>query len=496
MVTTNKTKDKRVYFSEIFDVSHKAIEEYGALDVSLICDNPAFVDPFLIFAHKKYKFLHDLVIAYLGYLRDLSIKEGTLTSGKFNHYYKFPEVKEAWLGYSVDGNAGLGLGKNFADSLYSNLNKFFANQNITESSHLEKLCLVEEGVGVDKISDFTLNLVKKYLLEYTQIFAQKNLNKKYLARFPIRKVEFDFKRGVWVDGRYTLPSYEWKGKRQFVLLVPRDILTKQDTWISRDDFLENDITIFYTISNAELREKINRFFCNNLAVKLDKKKRPQKDYSKKSKRIALMKTAHEFPEILDYYIKYKEQQKDKAITQHIAVPEFVNFFSDVSTIQESFKSQTLEKISSFNDCVARISFFKKVLESNSGKLYIKEKPLLEAQLGLMFKMVTYDSLFDYNAEVNNGHGPIDFIVSYGSNDKTGLELKRASNTKLESNLLNQSKVYAKDSSLKHTIKIIFYFSDKELVRVNKILEKIGRAVDNKEVFLIDCRKKESASRQK
>ena len=149
-MATKETQNK-VYFSNIFNVKHTVIEEYGALDISLVCDNPAFVDPFLIFARKKYKNLHDFIVAYLKYLRDLSINEGELDSGKFNHYYKFPEVKEVWLGYSVDGNAGLGLGPTFASFLHKNLNKFFDNQNITESSHLEKLCLIEEGVGVDKL---------------------------------------------------------------------------------------------------------------------------------------------------------------------------------------------------------------------------------------------------------------------------------------------------------------------------------------------------------
>lgn len=491
-------KQDKVYFSDIFSVKHSIIENYGALDISLVCDNPAFVDPFLIFANPEYKKLHDFIINYLKFLRNLSIKEGVkgLSAGKFHLYYKFPEVKEVWLGYSVDGNAGLGLGPKFADSLYKNLNKFFANQEITESSHLEKLCLIEEGVGVDKISDFTLNLIKQFLLEYTQKFAKEHLDQEHIAEFPIRKVKFDFKNGIWIDGRYTLPQFKYKGKKVFVLLVPRKILTKEDTWISRDDFLEHDTVIFSTIPNQELREKINRFFNDNLAIKLNKKKKPEKDYSKKSKKNALLKTVWEFPEVLDYYIKYKEQNKDDALKYHIAEPEFINFFSDASVLKNELKKERFEKLTSFDDCIARISFFKQKLESNSNDLYFKDKPLQEKHLRLMFKNVTYGALFDYNSEVNNGHGQIDFIVSYGSNDKTGLELKLASNRKLKQNLLNQGKVYQEDSNLKHVIKIIFYFSDQELETIGRILKEINKSIDNREIFVIDCRKKESASNRK
>ena len=491
--------DDKVYFSDIFNVKHSIVESYGALDISLVCDNPAFVDPFLIFANSKYKNLHDFIVDYLKFLRNLSLKEDKLSSGNFKHYYKFPEVKQAWLGYSVGGNTGLGLGKDFAGSLYKNLHKIFSkfgDEQITESSHLEKLCLVEEGVGVDKISDFTINLVKKYLLEYTQNFAQKHIDTKYLAEFSVHKVNFDFKKDIWVDARFTLPKLEIKGKKEFVLLVPREILTKEDTWISKNDFLANDTAIFNTISNDELRTKINKFFYDNLAVKLDKKKQPEKDYSKKSKRNALLKTVWEFPEVLDYYIKYKEQNKDNALKYHVAEPEFINFFSDATALKEEIKKEKFKKLTSFDDCISRISFFKQKLESNSNDLYFKNKPLQEKHLRLIFKNVTYGALFDYNSEVNNWRGPIDFIVSYGSNDKTGLELKLASNRKLKQNLLNQGKVCQGDSNLKHVIKLIFYFSDHELETASRVLKETNKSVDNKEIFLVDCRKKDSASNQK
>lgn len=493
----NKVESK-IYFSDVFNVKHSVIEKYGALDISLVCDNPAFVDPFLIFANPKYKDLHDFIIEYLKFLRNLSLqKQGQeLENGIFNHYYKFPEVKQAWLGYSVAGNAGLGLGKDFAISLYKNLHEIFSkfgDENITESSHLEKLCLVEEGVGVDKISDFTLNLIKRFLLEYTQKFAEKHLDKSLLSEFPIRKVNFDLRKGIWSDARFTLPFLYVKGKKEFVLLVPKEMLTREDTWISRNDFLENDSAIFSAIPNDELRAKVNKYFYDNLQIKLNKKKQAEKDYSKKSRASSLLKTVWEYPELFDYYIKLKEQKKDDALKLHVADPESVNFFFDASVIQKEFASKSFKKLTSFDDCVARIDFFKKTLESNSKDLYLKGKPLQENQLRLMFKNVTYGSLFDYNSEVNNGRGPIDFIISFGSQDKTGLELKRAKNSKLKKNLLNQGKIYQEDSNLKYVIKVIFFFSDNELERVNRVLREINKSVDNREIFLVDCRKKQSGS---
>lgn len=492
--------NNKIYFSDFFNVSHDQVEEYGALDTSLICDNPAFVDPFLIFANEKYIDLHNFVISYLRYLRDLALKNSghDLESGEYRHYYKFPEVKQAWLGFSVSGNNGLGLGPDFGHSLYKNLNRIFTNfgeEKITESSHLEKLCLIEEGVGIDKISDFTLNLIKKYLLEYTENFATKFIDIKYIDSFAVEKVEFNFTKGFWIGKTYKLPYMLIGARKQFVILVPKDILAKNDTWISRNDFLENDASVFKAIENDELRAKINKYFYDALKIKISKSGDQSKDYSKKSRKVALQKTLYHYPQLIDYYIKGKELTKNQALKTHIANPEGINFHFDTTTIQSIIIAQQYGKLTSLDDCIARIKFFKQTLESNSKDLYIKDVPLQEKQLQLMFKMTTYQSMFDYNSEVNNGRGPIDFSISYGHADKVGLELKLASSSKLKKNLTNQSEIYAMDSNLKHVICVIFYFSDENLERATKVLKEVDKSVDNYNIFLIDCRKKKSASNQ-
>jgi hypothetical protein len=42
-----------IYFSDRFGVDPDALEQYGALDVSLATDLPLFIDPFLLFNSKK-----------------------------------------------------------------------------------------------------------------------------------------------------------------------------------------------------------------------------------------------------------------------------------------------------------------------------------------------------------------------------------------------------------------------------------------------------------
>ena len=48
--------DIKVYFSDFFDVDESVIDEYGAINISLINDMPLFVDPFLLFNSEKERY--------------------------------------------------------------------------------------------------------------------------------------------------------------------------------------------------------------------------------------------------------------------------------------------------------------------------------------------------------------------------------------------------------------------------------------------------------
>ena len=117
----------------------------------------------------------------------------------------------------------------------------------------------------------------------------------------------------------------------------------------------------------------------------------------------------------------------------------------------------------------------------------------------MFKLTWRASLFDMNAEVNNGRGPADFIVSNGAFDKTVAEFKLASNTKLD-NLLNpkngqtQDQVYSKSSrATKSPIKVILYFTEAEQAKVQRLLRKYNLQNDDN-IIVIDGMPKVSGSK--
>jgi hypothetical protein len=261
----------KVYFSDFFDVDPDLLEEYGAFNISLINDLPLFIDPFLLFNSPKneYQELHKSILKYIGFLRDKSSVTG-LRPGLLTGWFTFSEVKQNWLGYSLVGNKGTGLGADFAAALNNNLHHVFSNfgeETITRSSHLEKLCLIKEGVGRDNISDFTTNLIKRYLLSYTQQFAAKYISPSKRKEFAIRKVYFNYESETWASGTFNLPYYNG----DFVLLTPKDFLTKDETWINKHDLIEDFDRVLASISNEQLRAEINSYFLANLPKQAPKK---------------------------------------------------------------------------------------------------------------------------------------------------------------------------------------------------------------------------------
>jgi hypothetical protein len=57
----------KLCFSDYFEVSEEALDQYGAFTISLVSDPPLFIDPFLLFNSDKpeYRRLHDSIIDYL-----------------------------------------------------------------------------------------------------------------------------------------------------------------------------------------------------------------------------------------------------------------------------------------------------------------------------------------------------------------------------------------------------------------------------------------------
>ncbi|MCY1266163.1 hypothetical protein D9M68_292790 [compost metagenome] len=473
-----------IYFSDYFGVSKEDLDAYGAFNVSLINDLPVFIDPFLLFSSEKdeYQELHKEIIKYISFLREMSDK-GAISKGLIEHWFLFPEVKQNWLGYSRVGNGGSGLGAKFATALNENLSSIFndfGNEQITKSSHLEKLCLIKDGVGKDSISDFTTNLIKGYLCKYTQYFASAYLQKSRCKDVSVKHAMFDYEARRWVSKRYNLPYIDG----DFVLLTPKDILTKDEAWINKHDIIGDFDEIAESIPNIELRAQINEYLLRQIPERANQKAINQ----------AISRTLLKFPVLIDHYIRYKEDHGDEAAAlseQKVKETEDV-FIRQVTNLVEMLRAQKVfysQKGDTFEEAYNRVAFLKQVIESNDGYrlFYVNGEPVKrESDLQLIFRLTWYAAEEDVNSEVNNGRGPVDYKISRGSKDSTLVEFKLASNSKLKQNLAKQVEVYKAANQTDKSIKVILYFTDSELEKLLKILKDLELS-QGKELVLIDAR---------
>ena len=478
-----------IFFSDIFGVSEDTLEEYGAFNISLINDLPLFIDPFLLYASEKpeYKALHKGIIKYLTFLRDKAV-EGHISTAKIARWYKFSEVKENWLGYSETGNSGSGLGRDFGQNMLAAMMSVFrslGNEQITESSHLEKICLFRTGVGRDNISDFTCNLIKHYLLDYTQTFARMYLKTEQCKTVSVPKVTFDYRNEVWRPEKFFLPYFN----DQYVLLTPKDLLTKDENWINLSNMRNRLLEIAASVPNIELRDQINDMYMRSL---------PDNPKSK-DKTEAAQRVINRYPILMDYYIKKQEEDKEGAketSTEIVSGARQVFIKQAVEHLIKNTEFYKCEATGSFEASRKRVEFLKTFIEDMDGyKLFYHDgQPIKkEKDLQLIFKLTWFGTTYDVNAEVNNGRGPVDFKISMGAFDKTLVEFKLASNSKLKKNLENQIQVYEKANATQQSMKVILYFNESEHIKVNSILNDLNLQ-GNPNIILIDaCDDKLSAS---
>src|SRR4030095_6719936 len=298
-------------------------------------------------------------------------------------------------------------------------------------SHIEKLCVIKDGVGRDNISDLTTNLIHGFLLRYTEVFAKEHIKSKLRQELSVAKARFNYETESWERAAYDLPFING----DYVLLTPKDMLTKDDTWINKTDLIKDFHLIPDAIADDELRAQVNNYFGRLLP----------RDYKKKDEERAAAQTILHFPEIIDFYIRYKEDAGEDArsisstkvqISQELYVQhasELVNLLA----LHSSFYNLVGD---TYEEAFDRVMFLKDIIENKDGYqiFYLKGKPIVnEKDVHILYRLTWRATPSDVSQEANSGRGPVDFKVSRGSADKTLVEFKLAKNTQLTRNMANQ-----------------------------------------------------------
>jgi hypothetical protein len=256
--------------------------------------------------------------------------------------------------------------------------------------------------------------------------------------------------------------------------------------------LDSFINVAKSAQNLQLRSQVNEYLTTQL----------RRTSTEKQRRAAYDELIRKYPELIEWYIKFKEDRggeaqatSDKKVTasEEFYIHGFGQLIDQLEKKTEFYNCG----IDTLEEARLRVQFLKQEIENNNAWriFWYKGQPIQrEDDTQILFRLTWFASPSDFNSEVDNGRGPVDFTASRGSKDKSLVEFKLAKNAKLEQGLEKQVKIYENANRTEKSLKVIFYFSAAELVKVNRILKKLELESDDS-IILIDCRRdnKQSAS---
>ena len=265
-------------------------------------DLPLCVDPFLLYKSRdpELRLLHTHIIEHF------AAGMGALASGNCSeaeHILTFPEVAEVGLGYGESNKRGSGLGTILRSLLIETLQ---ASPAIMQRGirHVEEMQLLSPGIGPDRIGDIASNILKNYLISYTQRQCQIH-DIELVSNLPLGHI-YDVSERTWRDGYYDLPVNPHDGGA--VLLVPRRIV-RQLPWINYDNFVRTEFRAYLAAKRGNVARGRSSLTKNQVTA------------------TSRIETA-----IIDNYVKQREQQSQDA--QPFMPTTAANVVSTATTLRD------------------------------------------------------------------------------------------------------------------------------------------------------------------
>lgn len=215
-------------FTEHFNITKSGEDDW--LDIILDVDTKLWVDPFLIFkdTDAHWAGAHSQIIQHFQTCFDLIVQGGmrehTLPYQKALSLLTFREPKEFCLGFTVDGTDGAGAGRGYARLIAKAMVEAI-NRGLSDLEHFEELGILEKGIGADRISDLTCNILKGRFIEYTKAVAARHSLE--TRSFVVRNALYNSIAKRWENGRHDLPVNPSNGEP--ILLTPERFIRDQPT---------------------------------------------------------------------------------------------------------------------------------------------------------------------------------------------------------------------------------------------------------------------------
>jgi hypothetical protein len=210
-------------------------------------DIPVGIDPFLLYKSRdpEYRKMHSQLLDAF-HLGIAAVRQNK--RGEARRIFDFPEVSAIGMGYTVGGKRGSGVGTYLAGLIVDTV---VGSPNLQERGirHIEEMQLLSAGIGADRVSDIAANILKSFLIEYTQRqCAIWSIPLK--SGVPVEHI-YDAVNREWIDSYTDLPVSPVDGAP--ILLVPRRIV-RTLPWINYDDFFRTEFKAYLAAKRQAYRQ--------------------------------------------------------------------------------------------------------------------------------------------------------------------------------------------------------------------------------------------------
>lgn len=470
-------------FSRAFGIKKSELRRLGVLDPALNVDTKLFIDPMLLAtsghpemqrARQRFDDHFKTVIKLLAG----STARGDVAWRNARRLLEFPEVRGTSLGYSAASIRGSGFGTALTEQLIDTA-KQIVDLGVTDPDLFMALAVFEEGVGADRISDMTTNIILPDLLDF---------NERILGQLKVTLKEFTF------DGRkVSLPENSQDRAGSHILLVPLDVL--RDLPIAKD---WSDISTVAS-RNASLRREVNRVVGDIWRHRTRRIKSELRSALLASKPafetfLRLLKAVPRTP----YEINADRQGL-------VAWTDFIRMAVDEAPLDLSPFGGRQLSLDDVTKVVAMIVEHFRALVEDKGVWKVfwsgrEARPEKNAQLVFLAVADSYCKAYnlDLTPEADSGNGPVDFKISLGYSKRVLVEVKLSKNSKLLQGYERQLERYRIGEDTEHATYLVIDLGDlgRKEERLNDIRNRIvasGKRAS--EIVVVDATRRVSASKE-
>lgn len=302
--------------------------ELDFVDIDLENDMPLFLDPYFLSIRddRWSRNAHRTLENYFRFILNL-LQENKEDEARA--YFRFNEPEEVCFGWSKKGTKGNGLGKDESKKLFEYImdSEAVADGVINTASDIK---IFVSNIGHDKLSDLTINVIRKHLIDYTK--NQMELLGIALTDAP-SGIYWDNKNMGWNNSFEEMLIIDGKP----IILVPKAVVCRMDNYFYDHNVYANTFVYNY-LAETEIRLGSRLVKERKNGDQYVTKKDLKKEYNF-DKKIFLQKFTKDHPDIYDHF-KNQAETRVKSMTDSELIEEYSEelYLGIIDSLISKFKS--------------------------------------------------------------------------------------------------------------------------------------------------------------